>query len=416
MSIDARDHSRRQFLTFLAGSPLLYGLSGTLLAGAAAAQTRSETDAVLRGALEFKDVIKSVDQALNVWDFEAAMRTRVNAGHYAYMAQGADDFGTIAANRAGFEKIKLRPQRLVDVSQIDMSTEIFGQKVGSPLYLCPVGAQMMFHPDGEVAVARGAKSKNVVLALSTVANYSIEDVLAARGAPGWYQLYSTNDWPSTLKQIKRAEAAGCTALAWTVDIPARNLEPVARFNRDKDPLCQACHSGGDDAGWSLRPMFKDLDMKTVRMGLGTLTWSYIDQLKKATTMKVLIKGIVTREDAARCLEHGADGIIVSNHGGRADETGRGAIESLPEVLAAVRGRVPVFVDSGFRRGTDIFKALALGATAVGVGRPYIWGLGSFGQEGVEKVIDILTRELRIVMMQMGTTSLAKISRTSLELA
>jgi isopentenyl diphosphate isomerase/L-lactate dehydrogenase-like FMN-dependent dehydrogenase len=416
MPIDAREHSRRQFLSFLAGSPLLYGSSGTLLAHAAAAQTRSQTDAVLRGALEFKDVIKSVDQALNVWDFEAALRTRVNAGHYAYMAQGADDFGTIAANRAGFEKIKLRPQRLVDVSKIDMSTEIFGQKVASPLYLCPVGAQMMFHPDGEVAVARGAKSKNVVQALSTVANYSIEDVIAARGAPGWYQLYSTSDWPSTLKQIKRAEAAGCTALAWTVDIPARNLEPIARFDRDHDPLCQACHSGGDDAGWSLRPMFKGIDMKTVRMGLSGLTWSYVDQLKKATTMKVLIKGIVTREDAVRCLEHGVDGIIVSNHGGRADETGRGAIESLPEVLAAVRGRVPVFVDGGVRRGTDVFKALALGAKAVGIGRPYIWGLGSFGQEGVEKVIDILTRELRIVMMQMGTTSLAKISGNSLELA
>jgi len=163
-------------------------------------------------------------------------------------------------------------------------------------------------------------------------------------------------------------------------------------------------------------MFDGLDMSIVRMGLNGLTWSYIDQLKKATTMKVMIKGIVTREDAARCLQHGVDGIIVSNHGGRADETGRGAIESLPEVLAAVRGRVPVFVDSGFRRGTDIFKALALGATAVGIGRPYIWGLGAFGQEGVEKVIDILMRELRIVMMQMGTTSLAKISRTSLELA
>ena len=416
MPIDARDHSRRQFLRFLAGSPLLPGLGGALLTGTASAQTRSETDAVLRGALEFKGIIKSVDEALNVWDFEAAMHARVNAGHYAYMAQGADDFGTIAANRSGFEKIKLRPQRLVDVSSIDMTTEVFGQKLATPLYLCPVGAQMMFHPEGEVAVARAAKSKNVLQALSTVANYSVEDVAKARGAPGWYQLYSTNDWPSTLKQLKRAEAAGCTAVAWTVDIPARNLEPVARFNRDRDPLCQACHAGGDDAGWSLRPMFNGIDMKTVRMGLGGLTWSYLDQMKRATTMKVMVKGIVTREDAARCLEHGVDGIIVSNHGGRADETGRGAIESLPEVLAAVRGRVPVFVDSGFRRGTDIFKALALGATAVGIGRPYIWGLGSFGQEGVEKVIDLLTRELRIVMMQMGTTSLAKISRSSLELA
>jgi isopentenyl diphosphate isomerase/L-lactate dehydrogenase-like FMN-dependent dehydrogenase len=416
MPIDERDRSRRQFLRFLAASPLLCGLSGALLPGAAAGQTRSQDDAVLRGALDFNDVIGSVDQALNVWDFEAVTRTRVNAGHYAYLAQGADDFGTIAANRAGFAKIGLRPKRLVDVSRVDMSTTIFGQSLAAPLYLCPIGAQMMFHPEGEVAVARAAKGKNVVQALSTVASYSVEDVSAARGAPGWYQLYSTSDWQSTLKQIKRAEAAGCTALAWTVDVPARNLEPAARFDRERDPRCHACHSGGEDAGFSLRPMFSGIDMKTVRMGLNGLTWSYVDQLKKATTMKVLIKGIVTREDAARCLEHGADGIVVSNHGGRADETGRGTIDSLPEVLAAVRGRVPVFVDGGVRRGTDIFKALALGATAVGIGRPYVWGLAAFGQAGVEKVIDLLTRELRIVMMQMGTTSVANISRSSLELA
>jgi isopentenyl diphosphate isomerase/L-lactate dehydrogenase-like FMN-dependent dehydrogenase len=416
MTIDTRDRSRREFLRFLAGSPLLAGMSGTLLSAAASGQTRSQTDAVLRGALEFKDLIKSPGEALNVWDFEPVMRSKINAGHYAYMAQGADDFGTIAANRAGFEKIKLRPQRLVDVRNIDMTTDFFGQKIAAPLYLCPIGAQQMFHPDGEVAVARGAKKKNLVQALSTVANNSVEDVAAARGAPGWYQLYSTDDWKSTLKQVKRAEAAGCTALAWTVDIPSRNLEPIGRFNRGRDPVCQECHKGSEDGGWSQRPMFDGIDMSTVRMGLNGHTWSYVDQLKKATTMKVMLKGIVTREDAARCLEHGVDGIVVSNHGGRADETGRGAIESLPEVLAAVRGRVPVFVDSGFRRGTDIFKALALGAKGVGIGRPYIWGLGAFGQEGVEKVIDILMRELRIVMMQMGTPSLAKISRSSLELA
>ena len=151
------------------------------------------------------------------------------------------------------------------------------------------------------------------------------------------------------------------------------------------------------------------------MGVAGLTWDYVDKLKHATTMKVLVKGIVTREDAARCLAHGADGIVVSNHGGRADETLRATIDSLPEVLAEVKGRVPVIVDSGFRRGTDVFKALALGATAVGIGRPYIWGLGAFGQAGVERVLEILNRELRIVMMQMGATSVAKVSRRSLQL-
>jgi isopentenyl diphosphate isomerase/L-lactate dehydrogenase-like FMN-dependent dehydrogenase len=162
-------------------------------------------------------------------------------------------------------------------------------------------------------------------------------------------------------------------------------------------------------------MFDGVDVASMQFGVAGLTWDYVDKLKKSTSMKVLVKGIVTGEDAVRCVQHGADGIIVSNHGGRADETLRGSIDSLPEVLAAVRGRVPVFVDSGFRRGTDIFKALALGATAVGVGRPYIWGLGSFGQPGVEKVLDILARELTIVMAQMGAHDLASISRSSLQL-
>jgi isopentenyl diphosphate isomerase/L-lactate dehydrogenase-like FMN-dependent dehydrogenase len=150
------------------------------------------------------------------------------------------------------------------------------------------------------------------------------------------------------------------------------------------------------------------------MGIAGMTWDYVDKLKSATSMKVLVKGIVTAEDAALCVRHGADGVIVSNHGGRADETLRGTIESLPEVLDAVQGKVPVIVDSGFRRGTDIFKALALGAHAVGVGRPYLWGLGAFGQPGVEKVLDILMRELKIVMQQMGTTSIANIARSSLQ--
>jgi isopentenyl diphosphate isomerase/L-lactate dehydrogenase-like FMN-dependent dehydrogenase len=411
MTIDVRAESRRNFLRFIAQSPLLYGLGATL--GAAAA--RAQDDSVLRGALAFEDVIQRADQALNVWDFENALRSRLNPGHFAYMAQGADDFGTIAANRAGFSKIGLRPKRLVAMANVDLSVEVFGQRLSSPIFLCPVGAQLMFHPEGEVAVARAAKTKNALQVLSTVTNFSVEDVARARGGPGWFQLYTTSDWAATLGMVKRAEDAGCTALAWTVDIPVRNLEPVARFNRDVDPVCQSCHAGMPDA-FSLRHMFDGIDMTKVRMGLGGLTWDYLERLKGATSMKVLVKGIVTREDAARCLEHGADGIIVSNHGGRADETLRGAIDCLPEVVAAAGGRVPVFVDSGFRRGTDIFKALALGATAVGVGRPYIWGLGAFGQEGVERVLDILTRELRIVMTQMGATNLRDISPSSLELA
>jgi isopentenyl diphosphate isomerase/L-lactate dehydrogenase-like FMN-dependent dehydrogenase len=330
------------------------------------------------------------------------------------MAQGADDFGTIAANRSGFAKIGLRPQRLVDVGNVDLGIDVFGQRLSSPIFLCPIGAQLMFHSEGEVAAARAAKTRNALQVLSTVTNFSVEDVAAARGGPGWFQLYSTSDWPTTERMIKRAEDAGCTAVAWTVDIPARNLEPVARFDRDADPACQACHAGMPEA-FTLRHMFDGVDMTKVRMGLAGLSWDYVERLKRATQMKVLLKGIQTREDAARCLEHGADGIVVSNHGGRADETLRGAIDCLPEVVEAVGGRVPVFVDGGIRRGTDVFKALALGATAVGIGRPYIWGLGSFGQAGVERVLDILNRELRIVMTQMGAATIAAISRRSIDI-
>jgi isopentenyl diphosphate isomerase/L-lactate dehydrogenase-like FMN-dependent dehydrogenase len=410
MPTDVRAASRRKFLRWLAESPLLYGLGGTLAATAA----RAQDDAVLSGALDFDGVITSPGEAVNVWDFEAAIRKSLNAGHYAYIAQGSDDLGTIAANRAGFQKLGLRPRRLVDVGTVDMSVELFGQHLSSPLMLCPVGAQLMFHPEGEVAVARAARSKNALQILSTVTSLSVEDVAAAREGPGWFQLYTTSDWPTTERMIKRAEDAGCTALAWTVDIPIRNLEALERFDRDTDPVCQACHAGMPADPFSMRRMFDGVDMSRVRMGLGGLSWDYIERLKGATTMKVLLKGIQTREDAALCLQHGVDGIVVSNHGGRADETLRGAIDCLPEVVEAVGGRIPVFVDGGIRRGTDIFKALALGASAIGIGRPYIWGLGSFGTAGVERVLDILTRELRIVMTQMGAARIADISRTSVQ--
>jgi isopentenyl diphosphate isomerase/L-lactate dehydrogenase-like FMN-dependent dehydrogenase len=403
--------ARRRFLQFLAQSPVAYALGASLPLRELAAQD----DAVLSGALKWTDLIKSPEQALNVWDFEPVMRNNVGAHHYAYMAQGADDFGTIAANRAGFKKIALRPQRLVDVSHIDMSVELFGQRFASPIFLCPVGAQQSFHPEGEVAVARAAKTKNQLQVLSTVANYSVEDVSKARGAPIWFQLYPTTNWDVTLGMVKRAEHAGCTALALTVDVPARNLEPSARFDREHNPLCQGCHEAGLVGAYKAKHMFDGVDLKGVNMTVAGLTWDYVDKLKHATTMKVLVKGVVTREDASRALAHGADGIVVSNHGGRADETLRGTIDSLPEVLEAVNGRVPVVVDSGFRRGTDVFKALALGANAVGIGRPYIWGLGAFGQPGVERVLDILNRELEIVMKQMGATSLTKITRSSLQL-
>jgi isopentenyl diphosphate isomerase/L-lactate dehydrogenase-like FMN-dependent dehydrogenase len=400
------DAARRRFVRFLLGSPLL-GLAGTLPLGRLVAQELEGRS----GAL-----VDAVEHAINVYDLEIVMKSRMNPGHWVYTAQGADDMGTIAANRAAFGKIQLRPQRLVDTRNVDLSVELFGERYAAPILLCPVGTLNMYDPEGEIAAGRAAKAKNVPQAISTFTNHSVEDVVSARGGPIWFQLYPPGNWAFARDMVQRAERAGCTALALTVDLPARNLEPMARFRRDEDPRCTGCHGPGTEA-LHRRPMVDVFDRaKMGGTGIAGLTWDYVKRLKDATSMKVLVKGIVTAEDAHRCLAQGADGIIVSNHGGRADETLRASIESLPEVVAAVGGRVPVIVDSGFRRGTDIFKALALGATAVGIGRPYLWGLGAFGQSGVERALDILTRELRIVMQQMGATNLAAISRNSLQMA
>ncbi len=396
--------SRRGLLRFLAGSPLLYGLSSMTPLARALAQDDVPPDFPL----------ETVDDVLNVFDMQKLAQQRMLPGHYWYMAQAEDDLDMLRVNREGFKQIQLRPRRLVDASNVDTSIELFGQRYDIPVFLAPCGAQGAFHPEGEVAVARAAKAKNALQILSTVSNFSVEDVADARDAPIWFQLYPTSEWELTRGMIRRAERAGCVALALTVDIPARNLEPIARFKRDENPVCQACHEPGLAASFRAMPMFDNIDMQGVRLGVSGLTWDYVDRLKDTTSMKVLVKGIATGEDAERCIAHGADGIIVSNHGGRAEDSGRSTIEALPEVLAAAGARVPVIVDSGFRRGTDVFKALALGASGVGIGRPYLWGLGSFGQPGVERIIDILTRELRIVMQQMGTVDIASITRSSIE--
>jgi isopentenyl diphosphate isomerase/L-lactate dehydrogenase-like FMN-dependent dehydrogenase len=363
-------------------------------------------------AAQDSDLIASAKDALNVFDFEAVARKNLPPAHWGYMASGSDDDATIAANREGFTRYQLRMRRLVDVSRLDTSVQLFGAKLDNPIVLCPVGGQRMFHRDGEIAVARAARSKKHLQVLSTVGTASIEEVSAERGEPVWFQLYQRNDWGLTRQMLKRAEAAGCPALVFTIDLlGGRNPETYQRSLRRDTRQCGACHDPAPLVDNRRRPMLADLVAPaTPSPEVGTPTWDYVKRLKDATGMKLLLKGIVTREDAELAIKHGVDGLFVSNHGGRAENSLRSTIECVPEVVAGVAGRVPVIVDSGFRRGTDIFKALALGATAVGVGRPYVWGLSAFGQEGVEAVLDILQRELQLVMRQAGTTTIKQITR------
>ena len=391
--------SRRSFLRYLAASPVL----------AAAERAFGQFDFTLSDTL-----ITSPAEAVNVFDFEPVARNNLTLAHYTYMASGVDDGGTIAANRAGFEKFQLRVRRLVDVRKVDTQSELFGTRHAFPIVIAPCGSQQAFHTDGELATARASGSRDCLQIMSTVSSFGVEDVNANRGAPVWFQLYPTEKWQVAEGLVRRAEAAGCPAIALTVDIPVSNREALARFRRDTNPECLPCHQPLADNVVTTRPMFDGLDLSDLdNTRARNLTWDFVDRLRDLTTAKLLLKGIVTHEDASLALEHGVDGIIVSNHGGRAENSGRGTIESLPEVVDAVGGQIPVLVDGGFRRGVDVFKALAIGADAVCIGRPYLWGLGAFGQAGVETVLDLMRRELVMMMQQAGTTSLDAINRNYL---
>jgi 4-hydroxymandelate oxidase len=423
--------TRRKFLQMLSASPLLAGpglLAGSfshlLVAGEA---TGTKFLGWLDSFQQSDEVISSPDQAMEVMDFEPAARKALPPAHFGYLATGVDDDGTVRANREAYSRIQIRARRLVDVEDVDMSVKLLGTQWKTPLVLSPVSAQKAFHPEGELAVARAAHSKGHLMMLSTVATSSIEDVTAAAGAPVWQQLYPTNVWEVGRAIVKRAEAAGSPAIVLTVDLQeGSNRETLFRSQRVDKRECSVCHqsaytgyaqgrprsgSGGYALFVARKPMFDGLDVSKVTATHPlNMDWDYVKRLRDTVRVKLFLKGIVTREDAQLAVENGVDGLIVSNHGGRAEETLRSTIESLPEVIEGAAGKIPVIVDGGIRRGTDIFKAMALGASAVGIGRPYNWGLAAFGQPGVEAVLEILRREFRTIMRQAGTVSVEKITR------
>src|SRR5689334_15728161 len=356
---DATSESRRKFLQWLSASPLLaYGATEGS-ATAWAAERPYYNPSYIEALTAEAELIKSPKEAINVFDFEPVMRKNVPPAHFGYMASGIDNETTMRANRDAFQKYYLRPRRLNDVSRVDMSMEIFGTKYDSPIFVCPTGGNKAYHQEGEAAVARAARVGNHLEMLATGATVSIDDVIQARGGPVWFQLYATSSIDVAIALVKRAERAGSPVVAVTVDrVGGRNQETLFRLRRTDTRDCKACHEsasgGGGGGNRERRPNYDGIDLSGVRsFQSANMTWDFIKRLRDSTKMKIVLKGIVTHEDATLAVQNGVDGILVSNHGGRGEDNGRGAIDYLPEVVQAVKGRIPVLVDSGFRRGTDV---------------------------------------------------------------
>ena len=393
------------------GQEMVFPTSATIRPFAAeqSAAAIPDRNRFLEGQLSGQ-VVDSPEQAINVWDMEMTTHANNLPEHWAFLHLGVDDFETRVANREGFNRLVLRPRRLgQDTENLDTSIQLYGKRYETPLFTCPVAALKAFHTEGEVGAARASRARGVFTVQSHESSQSYEEIAEAAGEPHWFQLYIRPDWNVVKKSIDRVEAAGCQVMVWTIDLlGGSNRELVRRAEMGEGKggaFCQNCHE--HQPGYQ-RPMRRDLEGPPGERP--TYDWDYLKRLKDYTSMKVLVKGIVTREEAEMAVEYGADGVYVSNHGGRAVNQLRGTIDALPEVVEGVAGRVPVLIDSGVRRGADIFKALALGADAVGTGRPYVWGLGAFGEEGVDKVHEIILDEFRMVMRQTRTTAIDQIGK------
>ena len=350
----------------------------------------------------------TVTAPVNLAEIEALARPRIGEMALAYVAGGAGDEGTLRRNREAFEAIRLAPRMLVDVGRIDTRLELLSERLDFPILLAPTGFQRLFHDEGEKATARGAAAAGALYVASTAATTAIEDIAAA--APEgrrWFQLYVQRDRGFTRELVRRAEDAGCSALVLTVDTPLLGTrDRERRVGMALPPnLALANLAGLATAELHGAPFHADLYNPFLDP---TVTWEIVPWLKSFARVPVLLKGILTAADARTALERGADGILVSNHGGRNLDGAPAAIEALPRVVEVVADRVPVLVDGGVRRGTDVVRALALGARAVLIGRPYVYGLAWDGADGVRAVIETLRRELMQTMGMCGAPRLADI--------
>lgn len=354
----------------------------------------------------------SATKPINLDDFEALAREKLSAMALGYYASGAHDEITLRANRSAFEKIALHYRVLVDVSRRDLATTVQGAPVSMPILVAPTAFHGLAHADRELATVRAAGKAGTVMTLSTLATSSIDEVAAAASGPVWFQLYVFKDRGATAALVRRAEFAGAKAIVVTVDAPFLGRRERDVRNRFTLPAGLCVKNLIPEGMSDLPPSVKDSGLAAYFEAQldRTLTWHDLEWLRGTTRLPIILKGIVRGDDAARAVEHGASGVVVSNHGGRQLDTAPATIDVLPRVVAAVAGRAEVYLDGGVRRGTDVVKALALGARAVLVGRPILWGLAAAGEEGVSAVLEILRAELDLALALSGCRSVAEATR------
>ncbi len=386
MSRDYREISRRRalraFASFIAGSPLL----------------RAQTD-----PLRYRNRVPGFAELATTFDFEAVAYARLPRSAYDYPASTTDSGFTLQRNRKAFDWVELLPGRVADGHKPLTATKVLGTEMAFPLMVSPTAGHGQFHPDGETATRKGAAAASKTpMIVSNNASFPIEKIGAAADSPFWFQLYPRQELDDNRRLLDAAQGAGCRAVVVTVDQQAafsevtehdQNLNGVAVRRPARRPAASNPYRVADYRLW--------------------YEWSFFEKIRPLVKVPLLAKGILTPEDARLCLEHGLDAVYVSNHGGRSLDYAPATLEVLPEIVDAVQGRVPVLFDSGIRRGTDILKALALGATAVCAGRVPLWGLGAFGPAGVQRVLEILQAELVQAMVDVGRTSLSSLDRTLL---
>ena len=341
----------------------------------------------------------------NVDQLESLAKDRMSDMAFDYIRSGAEDEVALRGNRDGFAKLRLRPRVLVDVSNIDLTTKVAGTDVGMPILVAPTGFHRLANPNGEAATAQGAADAGTLYTASTIATTSLEDIAAASAGPKWFQLYVFRDRDITEGIVKRAKKSGYKAIVFTVDVPV--LGRRERDIRNKFHLPPPLTMGNFDVGTLASKMGGESSLAAFIASQfdASLTWDSIRWLKKLSGLPVIVKGVLRADDAELAVKNGADGIIVSNHGGRQLDYSVASVDALPEIANAVATRVPIILDGGVRRGTDVLKALCLGAQAVMVGRPSLWGLALGGRAGVKAVLDHLRMETLTSMKILGARTL-----------